>query len=102
MFFKFFNYIRFLISSSNQHGIHSPFVYKFVTNGLYTKRKSSLNSLTSSFHFLSKKQIQLLNKILSYFKIDNILELKNGEQLDQDSKENNIFLCSIKTGKQYR
>ncbi|WP_179346214.1 O-methyltransferase [Winogradskyella ursingii] len=32
-------YIKFLLSSTNQHGVHSPFVYKFVTKCLYDRTK---------------------------------------------------------------
>ncbi|WP_339624547.1 class I SAM-dependent methyltransferase [uncultured Winogradskyella sp.] len=32
-------YIKFLFSSTNQHGVHSPFVYNFVTKCLYDKTK---------------------------------------------------------------
>lgn len=32
-------YIKFLFSSTNQHGVHSPFVYDFVTKCLYDKEK---------------------------------------------------------------
>ncbi|MBU2929572.1 O-methyltransferase [Winogradskyella psychrotolerans] len=32
-------YIKFLFNSSNQHGVHSPFVYNFVTKCLYDKTK---------------------------------------------------------------
>lgn len=32
-------YIKFLFSSTNQHGVHSPFVYQFVTKCLYDKKK---------------------------------------------------------------
>jgi predicted O-methyltransferase YrrM len=37
MWFKIVSYLSFLIKSNNQHGIHSPFVYKFVTESLYGK-----------------------------------------------------------------
>ncbi len=30
-------YIKFLFSSTNQHGVHSPFIYNFVTKCLYDK-----------------------------------------------------------------
>lgn len=30
-----FSYLRFLFKSSNQHGVHSPFVYQYITKGLY-------------------------------------------------------------------
>ncbi|MGB0777340.1 MAG: O-methyltransferase [Flavobacteriaceae bacterium] len=29
------SYIRFYLKSSNQHGVHSPFVFKFLCNGIY-------------------------------------------------------------------
>lgn len=32
-------YIKFLLKSTNQHGVHSPFVYQFVTKCLYDKKK---------------------------------------------------------------
>ncbi len=32
-------YIKFLLSSTNQHGVHSPFIYNFVTKCLYDKKK---------------------------------------------------------------
>lgn len=31
------SYIKFLLKSTNQHGVHSPFVYDFVTKCLYDK-----------------------------------------------------------------
>lgn len=32
-------YIKFLSKASNQHGVHSPFVYNFITKCLYNKTK---------------------------------------------------------------
>lgn len=32
-------YIKFLFKATNQHGVHSPFVYQFVTKCLYDKKK---------------------------------------------------------------
>ena len=32
-------YIKFLLKSTNQHSVHSPFVYQFVTKCLYDKKK---------------------------------------------------------------
>ena len=48
-------YIKFISKSSNQHGVHSPFVYHFVTNCLYKKRNNEFQKL-----FLNCKN-QLLN-----------------------------------------
>jgi len=37
MWFKIKSYLTFLLKSSNQHGVHSPFVYNLVTNCFYAK-----------------------------------------------------------------
>ena len=48
--FNAFDYLRFWFKATNQHGIHSPFIYRFVTKGLYSKHKySSSKSLNTFF-----------------------------------------------------
>lgn len=37
MFYQIIQYIKFLIKSTNQHGVHSPFVYDLVTKYFYDK-----------------------------------------------------------------
>ena len=39
MLAKLRRYLLFFFRSTNQHGIHSPFVYDFVTKCLYSKNK---------------------------------------------------------------
>ncbi|PCE64903.1 hypothetical protein [Sediminicola luteus] len=34
---RWWSYIRFWISAHNHHGVHSPFVYRLITEGLYPK-----------------------------------------------------------------
>lgn len=37
--YQLISYIKFFLKSTNQHGVHSPFVYNFVTKCLYDKLK---------------------------------------------------------------
>lgn len=73
MFFRTFSYFKFLLKSQNQHGLHSPFVYDFITKGMYQQKikKDALLDY-NELKFLSKKQIIILTKIVNYFKVDKI------------------------------
>tara|TARA_B100000809_G_scaffold152035_1_gene149389 strand:+ start:22306 stop:23082 length:777 start_codon:yes stop_codon:yes gene_type:complete len=53
MFFIFTEYFKFLRRSTNQHGVHSPFVYDFVTKCLYSK----VNSVDKVFFRKFKKRL---------------------------------------------
>tara|TARA_R110002051_G_scaffold34256_3_gene76367 strand:+ start:100536 stop:101021 length:486 start_codon:yes stop_codon:yes gene_type:complete len=56
-----FAYLRFLFTSTNQHGIHSPFVYEYVTKCLYNKQQLKL-----------PVSFKVLVKTLNYFKYHTI------------------------------
>jgi len=61
MWFKVKSFILFLIKSTNQHGVHSPFVYNLITKCFYSKT-------TKSKVILVKQMKQLLtsnNKIIT-------------------------------------
>ncbi|WP_420602381.1 hypothetical protein [Flagellimonas sp.] len=66
MFFKLKSYIKFLLKSTNQHGVHSPFVFNYVTKCLYSKQKKHFN-----------KSINVLLKSIDYFNFDHIKALGN-------------------------
>jgi hypothetical protein len=73
MLFKTISKIKFLLRSSNQHGVHSPFVYNFITKGLYTKKiKNTIINDYSELKKLSKKEQKVCSKIIAYFKINTV------------------------------
>ena len=42
-------YLKFILKSTNQHGVHSPFVYNLVTNCFYNKTKFEAYKQLSTF-----------------------------------------------------
>jgi len=54
-----FSYLQFLVKSTNHHGVHSPFVYNYITKGLYQQKKDFA---------LSDKTNQWLLQSIQYFK----------------------------------
>lgn len=98
MFFKIISYLKFLLKSSNQHGVHSPFVFDFVTKSLYKNNQEIINfDNYLQLEYLSKKKIKILSKIVSHFQLKeicfNFSEFKN-------IKRNNYKLLYIKNIKE--
>jgi hypothetical protein len=87
MIFRLLAYINYLIRSKNQHGIHSPFVFDFVTKGLYQRQKNQRNlNLNSSDLAFSKAEEKLLKKILNHFQIeDEFNRIKNPTKTSGDN-----------------
>ena len=55
-------YIKFLLRSSNQHGVHSPFVYNLVTKCFYDRKKYSSYSILKEYRkslLKDKRQIKV-------------------------------------------
>lgn len=80
------NYFRFLLKSTNQHGVHSPFVFNYLTKGIY-QRKKYLNKR------LGKTDLFLL-KTLDYFQPSSICFLENTDavkKLVRDSDFNKVI-----------
>lgn len=94
MFYQFFSRLKFLIKSQNQHGLHSPFVYDFVTKGLYQKEKKS-NSFDEYFELktLSKKHQKVLSKTVTYFEIDTIY-FDSQKFIESSKKEFKILIIN--------
>lgn len=59
--FRFISRIKFLLTATNEHGVHSPFVYNFVTKALYQKRNKTFtiaeNVMITSISYFSYHKI---------------------------------------------
>lgn len=88
MFFQAVQYFIFLFHSKNQHGVHSPFVYRFITRCLYTKvnansiaefkkiQKQVLLGKRINNANYSLKKATILMQLCQYFKPTAILEIE--------------------------
>lgn len=66
---SFFKYVSFLVKSTNHHGVHSPFVFSFITQCLYAKNIQNQKKIAG----ISTKQSCLLQQITKYFNSKHIL-----------------------------
>lgn len=70
MYYKLISYLSFLLKSTNEHGVHSPFVFNFVTKCLYSKKKLHRN-----------KTINIVLKSIAYFKFKTV-EIGNSQEVE--------------------
>ncbi len=101
MLFKIRSFFKFIFSSTNQHGVHSPFVYNLVTRCFYVNTNKDLfpeiSELLKSgdnkpFSFKVAKLLNRLPNYLGYSKaflpenldtsINKIISLKNTTSID--------------------
>lgn len=87
MFYQQRKYLQFLLKSSNQHGVHSPFVYQLITKCLYKKidknswktfqnsNNELLKNLKNKNLIISHKKVKILLKLIHYLKPKNNLEI---------------------------
>ena len=96
MFYKIISIVKFLWKSTNQHGVHSPFVFDFVTKGLYQKNYD-LEKVNSHVEFqnLSNKKKKVLSKIINYFKIDSIYFDEKNSTNTSDEIYKTLFINNI-------
>lgn len=99
MFFKIKSYLKFLWSSKNQHGVHSPFVYDFITKGLYKKTTKGQKLTIEKIQNLSCKRKKILLKIVNYFNVNQIFtNIRDANRLS-DQKWNLVFLNNLDSQK---
>ena len=72
MLYTLKSYIKFLLKSTNEHGVHSPFVYSLLTKCIYKKEHKDTKQ-----HLISKKNQIIPYKIASHFKSNEILVVGN-------------------------
>ena len=100
MLCKQFSYLKFLLKSSNQHGVHSPFVYDFITKGLYKKEVSYID--LNEFNFdtnHSKKEEKVLKKIINYFEKASIITNLETRSITLDEKHNLLYFNKLDKNK---
>ena len=65
MILKLLSYLKFVLHSTNEHDVHSPFVFSFVTNCLYQKPKNTkektLNVTLTSIGYFHCKSVYIDN-----------------------------------------
>ena len=96
MIFKVFRYISFLVNSSNQHSVHSPTVYKLLTECIYKIDKK----------LVKRDLISLQNSIMNIYQdefqvdyIDNILLVNISEFVIK--KDKIVLIKNIRNNNQY-
>lgn len=60
--------LQFIFQSTNQHGVHSPFVYTYLTEGIYNTKKS--------YKGYQKKR-RILQATIEYFQVQKTLGKPN-------------------------
>ncbi len=73
MLFLIKSYLQFLWHSKNEHGVHSPFVFLLLTQGLYNKKIKLPDADLSTYKGVNSKKSRLLFKIVHYFSPKSIL-----------------------------
>lgn len=66
------NYFKFWWKSSNEHGVHSPFVFNLLTKGLYPKQ--------SEWKGLAKKDA-FPKRVLAYYTPKSIAQIGGGQEI---------------------
>ena len=101
MIYKALRFISHLYNSSNQYSVHSPVVYKLLTECIYKEEKKKLKK---NIHFLNLSLTKNYKKQFSINTIENILTNKLSKILKEycKNKENTILIIkNIKFKNEY-
>lgn len=96
MLFRFFSFVKFLLKSTNEHGVHSPFIFDFVTRGLY-KKKIKIIAFDEDHQLkeLSPKKQLVLSKIINYFNINTIEFDASKFELNKENNYKTLFVNDL-------
>ena len=64
--YDFLKYVSYYLTATNKYGVHSPFVFKLVTEVIQTKK---------NYYNRNKKHIALISRLLSHFEPKSIVEI---------------------------
>ncbi|MFK7811994.1 MAG: hypothetical protein AB8B59_05835 [Maribacter sp.] len=84
--YYFFKYLKHLLAATNQHGVHSPFVYDYLTKCLYTKPK-----------FRDSKSESVLLKSIPYFEIEKFKISSSDSRIENRIQKEFDLEVSIET-----
>ena len=101
MIYKVLRFVSHIFNSSSQYSVHSPVVYKLLTECIYKEERKILKK---NIQFLNLRLINLYKKQFLIHTIDNILSNKVSEILEANGrkKENTILLIkNIKLKNEY-
>lgn len=82
---KPFAYFSFWLKSSNEHGIHSPFVFNWIMQGLYVKN--------SVWDAMPKKAV-FVERVFAYFKPQKVAWLSDYPVSDKIAQQS-VFFSSV-------
>ena len=94
---SFISYLKFLIKSTNQHGVHSPFIYNFVTRCLYNKQLVKPREFANYPAMMSRKQFISLLKIIRYLEVKAIFT----DEKELSINENCSLVTQLQTATTY-
>lgn len=78
------NYFSFLLKSTNHHGVHSPYVYNYLTKGLYIPEKKFKNTkrttrfLLKTIHYFRPKHLNISDTIPEKKQLETFSYDRNG------------------------
>ena len=101
MIYKVLRFVSHIFNSSNQYSVHSPVVYKLLTECIYKEERKILKK---NIQFLNLRLVNLYKKQFLIHTIDNIFSNKVSEILEANGrkKENTILLIkNIKLKNEY-